>query len=351
MSDLPITPEDLDAYFASNVTGSLDRAIGNDIFGFNQFGTGSMVPLNRETYGLTFIVRPQLNLQSGNIRASRILSSMLNVSPYSIQKVVRASLDPRYQTGVSIGSSTLKGNDCPLVDPKQAFFPFLTNNLKSVSGAPDAVVPTYSSSPGLYKEVYSMVDGSMNIWGEWDADMTFRNTKGDLIPYLFYIWARYPTLTFEGTMLPYLDYVMERELDYTSRVYRVLLDTDKKTVTKIICFPVAFPISVPVGMFADYNSEQPYLDQNKDITIRFRCLGLEIFDDILIKEFNDTVCIFNTDMEDSNRDSKMKALSHSDITEGFKNRGYPRINPATSELEWWYDQDKIEAFADNLEES
>lgn len=347
MADDIIKPEDLDAYFSSTPTGSLDRAIGNDIYGFNQFNTGSMVPINRETYGITFIVRPQLNLLSGNLRANRVFSSLLNTNPYSIQRVVRCYLDPRYQRGFSMGGFTSMPHDCPLVDPKQAFIPVLTNNLKSVSGWPDVVVPTYSSSPGLYKEVYSMIDGSMNIWGEYDLDLTFKNIRGDIILYLFYIWTKYPTLTFEGSMWPYLDFVTERELDYTSRIYRIILDVDKKTVTKVIACGACFPISVPIGMFGDFNRETPYFDQNKDITIRFRCMGMEIFDDILIKEFNDTVNIFNPDMRDGVRDTTMAKLSHNDIIEGFKNRGYPRINPSTSELEWYYDISKIEAANDN----
>lgn len=347
MTNLLITPEDLDAYFASTATGSLDKAIGNDIFGFNQFSTGSMVPLSRETYGLTFIVRPQLNLQSNNVRASRIMSSLLNNSAYSVQRVVRAYLDPRYQTGLSMAQYRIPAHECPLVDPKQAFMPLLTNNIKSISGWPDAVVPTYSSSPGLYKEVYSMVDGSMAMYGEYDLDVTFKNIRGDIIPYLFYIWCRYPTLTFEGTLLPYMDFITERELDYTTKIYRVLLDVDKKTVTKVITTGAAFPVTVPIGMFGDYNSEQPLLDSNKDITIRFRALGCEVFDDINIKEFNDTVCIFNNEMKDENRQTYLTKLSQEDIRTGFKNRGYPRINPANSELEWWYDISKIETYVDN----
>lgn len=352
MADLPISVEDLDSYFASTATGSLDRAIGNDIYGINQFQTGSMVPHNRETYGLTFIVKPQLNLQSSNVRASRIMSSLMNKNPTSVQRVVRAMLDPRFHRGFNLirkagVTEWISGNPCPLVDPKMAFMPLLTNNLKSMSGWPDAIVPTYSSSPGLYKEVYSMVDGSMSMYGEFDLDLTFRNIMGDIIPYLFYIWERYSTLTFEGTLLPYLDFITERELDYTTRIYRILLDTDKRTVTKVIATGACFPVTNPIGMFGDFNSEVPYLEQNKDISIRFRCMGMEIFDDILVKEFNDTVAIFNPAMKDKFRDSEMGILSGDAIMGGFKNRGYPRIDPNTSKLEWWYPQNEIEARAEN----
>lgn len=350
MATLPISSDELDAYFASTVTGSLDKAIGNDIYGFNQFGTGSLVPINRETFGLTFIVKPQLNLQSENIRGSRQMSSLLNANPTSIQRVIRSYLDPRFQTGVTIGKRSAPPNACPLVDPLQAFMPTLTNNLKSVSGWPDLVSPTYSSPAGLYKEVYSMVDGAFQQWGEFDLDLTFKNTRGDLIPYMFYIWCKYPQLTFDGTMLPYLDYITERELDYTTRIYRVLLDVDKETVTKVIATGAAFPITIPVGMFGDFNNEVPFIDQNKDISIRFRAMGMEIFDDILIKEFNDTVTIFNSNMADNVREQKMTILTKDSILEGLKNRGYPRIDPATSKLQWWYDIDKVEAYVDNIEE-
>jgi hypothetical protein len=114
------------------------------------------------------------------------------------------------------------------------------------------------------------------------------------------------------------------------------MDQNKQVVKKIAATGAAFPISVPTGSFFDYNSDKPYNDQNKEITIRFRCNGAEYMDDILIKEFNKSVIIFNPSMSDKWR-SKDMVLASANTIAMFNNRGYPRINPDTNVLEWWVD--------------
>ena len=63
-------------------------------------------------------------------------------------------------------------------------------------------------------------------------------------------------------------------------------------------------------------------------------MGVDYFDDILVKEFNEVVAIFNPDMEDDKRDSQMMPIPWSMI-QALNHRGYPYINPKTSELEWY----------------
>ena len=71
MAEKPILPYSLDDLFASTGVGSLDKAIGNNLYGINHRQTATPVPSNKDTYGLTFFVRPQLNLQTDNIRNVR----------------------------------------------------------------------------------------------------------------------------------------------------------------------------------------------------------------------------------------------------------------------------------------
>lgn len=331
MSDNSVVMHSLDDYFQSTPLGSIERAIGNNLFGINHQQTPNAVPMNKDHYGLTFFVRPQLNLQSDNVRNVRLFYPLLTTNDQSIQRFVRNTLDPRLAIGANGPSSAI---DCPFVDPEQAFIPILTNNLNSLSGWPDITAPIFSSKAGLYGEVYAQVDGTTKNFSEFTIDATFRNTRGDPILYLFYIWLHYQSLVFEGLLMPYPDYIIENMLDYNSRVYRLVLDPSKRFVRKIAACGVMFPMNVPAGAFFDYSSEKPYNDQSKDITIRFQCLGAQYMDDILIDEFNKTVQIFNAGMRDENRSSMMMKINAS-LLSYFNNRGYPRINPDNYELEWY----------------
>ena len=67
----PIVSQSLDDYFQSTPIGSVDKAIGNNLFGINHRQIPGLVPSNKDIYGFTFFTRPQLNLQTDNIRNER----------------------------------------------------------------------------------------------------------------------------------------------------------------------------------------------------------------------------------------------------------------------------------------
>lgn len=331
-----LVPYSLDDYFQSSNLGSIDQAIGNNLFGINHRQIPGVVSSNKDVYGLTFFVRPQLNLQADNVRNFRLLSPLLNEIETSIQRHVRCSLDPRLIHGYTFNNHSIPTLSCPIVDNLNCFIPILTNNLTALSGWPDLAVPTYTSEPGLYREQYSQVDGIARNFEMFDLNVSFRNTKGDPILYMFYVWLHYMAAVFEGKLSPYIDFITEREMDYNTKIYRLVLDQQKNVVTKIGATGVAFPISNAVGSFFDYNVNQPYNDQNKEITIRFRCLGFECLDDILVHDFNKSVVQFNSNMRNGVRENVMYKINKN-IVHLFNNRGYPRINPNTYELEWWID--------------
>lgn len=334
----PIVPYALDEYFQSQPIGSLDKAIGNNLFGINHMQISGAIPANKDQYGLTFFTRPQLNLQAANLRNIRLFFPLLSDDSWSVQRFVRCTLDPRIQAGYTFNKNSIPAIPCSLVDNTQAFIPILTNNLNSISGWPDVVSPVHSSKPGLYNEVHAMVDGIVRNFETFDIEASFRNTRGDPIVYMFYIWLHYMSCVFEGTMIPYLDYIAENSLDYCTRIYRLVLDMNRNVVTKIAATGASFPASIPMGSFFDFNNEHPYNDQNKDISIRFKSMGAIYNDDILIRDFNASVIIFNPAMGDSNRERYYIKVGRADKNL-FNNRGYPRINPSNYELEWWVDKD------------
>ncbi len=349
--------------------GSISKAIGNNLFGINFRQTGNAVPRSKDMYGFTFFTRPQLNLSRINITNYRGFYNLLTNNPTSYQMFTRMMLDPRLGFNGGTNGGGLKS---PFIDNENPFISILTNNTVSLSGWPDLSVPTHTSEAGLYGEEHSFVDGVTNHFESFDMDVTFKNTKGNPLIYLFYIWIKYESLVFEGILNPYLDMITENEIDYNTRIYRVILDQQKRYVTYIAATGASFPVNVPTGNLFDFNVDTPFNTKNSEINIRFRSLGFTAFEDILKLEFNKTLAIFNpgmkkvlkSDLADGSDSDKARDdgtvvyrisgcpyvkvphyLAMSMDTSVFGNnffsvnhRAYPYINLITNELEWWVDE-------------
>jgi hypothetical protein len=354
----PIIPFALEDFLQDSTSGSIENAIGNNFYGINVRQQKTAIPINKDQYGFTFFVRPQLNMQMNNIRNLRAFSPLLTNNPHSYQMITKCLLDPRliygYNVDGDIQLNSGKGGNvpvltCPFVDNLNAFIPLLTNNLLSISGFPDITSPTTTSKAGAYREEHTMVDGITAKYEAYDIEATFRNLKGDPIMALFYAWIHYQSAVFEGTLMPYPDFIVENTIDYTSRIYRIVLDPEKKLVQKIGVANVCFPTSLPLGAAFDFSTEKPYNDANSDITIRFACMGAEYQDDILVYEFNKTVQIFNPDMTEDAIEAGQAVKVTELYMNLFTNRVYPRINPDTYEFEWYVMRElfdnKMAAFA------
>lgn len=227
---------------------------------------------------------------------------------------------------------------CPLVDNKMAFIPVLTNTIKEMSGWPDYTIGTFTSKEGLMKEQWSIVDSFMDIYSSFDLDCTFRNIKDEPLIIMFETWLRYMANVFEGMMSPYMDMLIENEIDYNTRIYRLVLDESKTIVKKIAACGAAFPVNVPNSRFFDYNDSNKYNDSAKDINIRFKAVGAMYNDDILVHEFNQTVGIFNPDLRKLVREgivpSNYVEIPYN-LIHLFNHRGYPIIDKNTLQLKWF----------------
>lgn len=339
---MAIIKQTLDDFFASLPTGSLERAIGTNLRGIDQLQAPGAVPVNKDMPGFTFFTRPQLNMQMDNLRNLRQFSNLITSKNESMQAYIRCMLDPRLIEGVSY--KTFKNRvattfpmevfNCPFVDNFNAFIPPLTNNLVSISGWPSISVPVNNSAPGLYNEVQTMADGRVLNSEAFDITANFRNTRGDVILYMFYVWSLYMSSVFEGKLIPYPDFITENELDYNTRIYRIVTDYTKTRVTKVACTLASMPVGVPVGDAFDIPGDKPYVEANREISMRFACNGVRYFDDLVPYEFNQTVVIFNQMMHDNYRDSYMTRIPMKSMGM-FKGLCYPRINLDTAELEWW----------------
>jgi hypothetical protein len=230
----------------------------------------------------------------------------------------------------------IKGLECPFVDKLNPFIPILTNTCESMSGFPDLALNTFGSKPGMHKESYVQYDDIAKSAETIDIECTFKGVLSDPITWLFYIWEMYGALVFEGILMPYMDYIGENWIDYQTRIWRLVMDKSNTYVTKIAATGPAIPISLPLGTFFDFDVDTPYNDQAKSISVRFRCMGVESLDDVLVDDFNRTTFMFNPNMKDAVRSKhyvKVPAMHKA----SFNHLAYPYINPNSYELEWWCD--------------
>lgn len=305
--------------------GSLETSIGSAFFGYDHEGTGNPVPSNSELYGMTFFTRPRLNLTYDNVKLVRMLTPMLNNNDLSIPRAVRAYLDP-------VGSKEIYKSR--LVDPLNAFIPILANTLESLTGWPDPYLDVYTTKAGMYREQFSMSDGFTTMYEAYSLNAGFKNIINDPISMLFQYWTTYAQLVREGEMDPYPSSILENEIDYNTRIYRLILDPSRRFVMRIGACGAAFPKSINLGSAYNFKADTPFnLDLNS-ISVEFQMLGAMYQDPILVYEFNETVCIFNPAMRDEYRDTYMVKL---DLRQRriFNFQGYPRINRKNMELEWY----------------
>lgn len=326
------TPKEVERISQIGGYSALSNAATANWYGLNPFGNDVPVPYNNNSTGLIFFTRPCLNLTTENILSVREFNRMLNPDANTIARGVRAYLDP-------LGSNPVTNRNAyhsPLVDPYNAFISILTNNCMNFSGFPDIAVEFFDSTPGRYKEQFGFVDGLYKYYGVWDGSATFRNTVGDPLTYMFYVWTQYAARVHEGSIDPYPSMLINNEIDSNTRIYRLELDQTRQYVTGIAASGASTPASNPIGNNYNYTAatEKPYNQETDTISINFHSYGAEYLDPITIREFNVVVTIFNNAMQPKVRDQHMVRLN---IQEQrlFRHQCYPFINESTSELMWF----------------
>lgn len=338
------TPEtievNLEKIFRSTPTGSIERAIVNNLRGINHQQTPSMLPSTKELQGYVFFTRPQLNMRKGNIRNVRNLGMLLSSMPNSIQQYIRNCLDPRLMYGIG----SLPGEPCPIIDNLNPFIVPFTNNVLTLSGWPPITVPTRTSDPGLYNQSQTLADGRVIDDSTYTINMTLRNTSGDFALLLTYCWAMYMSMVFEGKLVPYMDFITENELDYNTRIYRFVMDHNRRKITKFFMCNAAVLKGIDIGAHGEIASDKTYMDANETVNLQFACDGFRVFDPLIIHDFNEVGKIFNPAMEDDVRDSYMVRVPPG-LLKLFNFSGYPRVNMETSELEWYVDAAAFDAKA------
>ncbi len=313
-----------------------DQAISDSFYGINIVGRNGPIPVNTENHGYTFFTRPAMNMSYDNLIVDRLMSNLLVEEPYSVQRMVRAYLDP---------TLPLQNVEAPGIDNLSAFIPLLSNNLISLSGWPDFTLNTMTSQPGVYREAYSYVDDVPYNYETFELIANFRNLAGDPITFMMLMWGWYMGLVYEGRLMPYGEQIMLNEIDYNTRIYRLVMDKTRRFVTRIGATGASFPTAAPIGNIFNFEgdgSESPFPTANEQISINFRCMGFTYYDHVLVYEFNRTTELFNEAMKEEHRRNYLHKLAPRE-KEYFNFSAYPHINELTMELEWWVWREHYEA--------
>lgn len=315
--------------FRSVGTSLRDESLDDSFIGLNIGERNSAVPINTENQGYTFFTRPCLNLNDNNCMVDRRLSTVLNPNPQSIERKVRAYLDPDLHRSM--------GPDwCPGVDMLNPFIPLLSNNLISLTGFEDFTINMATTTPGVYRDVMSIPDDVPYQYGSYDLQATYRNIIGDPITYLHYIWLVYMGLNKEGRIMPYPELLLMHEFDANTRIYRLVMDKTMTFVTRLAAPGACVLVNAPTGQILNKtgdHSESPFITANDQLNFSYRSMGLTNYDHILIYEFNDLVQTFNIHMRDGYRNNSTVKLQQHE-KRWFTRRAYPYINPINMELEW-----------------
>lgn len=334
------TDEVLDKLYTLNMNNPYTESFKHFFYGFNHMQTPMVLPHNQDQMGYTFFTKPRFNLTASNLAGTskgRILSQLLNENSLSLARVVRNTLDP-------VIAKDTKNHYCPLVDPDNVFITWLSNSIQSMSNPPSTTMDVYSSQPGKYKEVFSMADGHMFEYGSYNITCTFRAVQGNPHLLLFRSWMTMMAMQFlDDGPLPYPDDRQNNRMNYNTRIYRLIMDNNRKSVQHIWAPMYAFPVGMETGSLFGFDSSKTFIDSFQTTDIQFQCVGSFWDDPLLMYQFNVSVGLMNKFMRDEYRAKQMVKIPQ-ELRNIANNIGYPYINmKKDNELEWWISKEQYES--------
>lgn len=300
--------------------------------------------VNRDSKVMYFFTRPRLNLSKRNIIMDRILAKLGKVKGDSIEKYVRVVLDPKLgdKTNVEYVDSNLNESDEP-------FITILNNTVETVSGHPDPVIDTFTSKQGVFKEEVSHYDGIDTLYGTWDATINFTNVASEGVWLLFDTWIKYGTLAKIGKVMPYTRYQLARQIDYQSCMYTLVMDSDGRTI-KHTSSTILFPTAISKGRIYDSSKDNPTRAGDKEVSIRFKCIGAEYDDPISLFEFNKHVATFAPSLRgylNGDITNSEYVVVPPNIYKRFSNRCIPFIDLYNGKLEWLVNKNDVKSLKED----
>lgn len=320
--------------------GELDIANTLNSRGINHRGIGNPINQLYDQTGMIFMTRPNLCLSVGNLLAKRVLADLATDDEYSIPRMVRALLDPRANGTPNRPHNARRHNivdvSTPLVDPRNPFLNILTNNLLSMTGWPDTDLRTYKSEEGISRQSWGMIDSIGEIYSDFTLTANLQNVPGDSITLLILTWLLYAGWVYRGELFPYPESIVEKEIDYTTRIYRFVMDPTRTYIQKYCACGYGFPTAISNGSSMEYAATQPRQDKAQQISVPFQCFGMTYNDPILLLEFNRLVKSFAPELAAAaaGNGNAYTRLDKDEVKE-FNYHGLPLIDLDTKELEWW----------------
>lgn len=309
---------------------------------YDRFGINP-IPPNHEVAGLTFITRPKLNLSGTSLKQDRILGMFNTVDPDSFMFAIRAMLDTKWSRSPNIAGlarvSPFMASDSPFIIP-------LTNSLMSISGFPDFILDTETTSGGFYGEDQAFVRGSEMNMKAIDIELTFRDIQGGIIAAIFILWTRYMALVARGNVVAYPEDIVDRRINYSCSIYRFVLDPSMRFITKWAKCTGCFPQSFPIGNFFNIGEREHYLHASEQFSIPFKVNNFEAMDPMILREFNKVTLAFCPDLL-STSTTNAGVLERIPAPPSAENnfQGIPYINTGISgcnELMWLCNPDELE---------
>jgi len=277
----------------NSTLGSQEQSITDKLYGIGMNETLEHMPINEDVSGFTFFVKPQLNLSTDNIKIHNKLAQLLTKDD-GVHRFVRCTLDPHLYYEDVVNGKKVPGIKSGLVDHKLPFISVLSNTLESISGWPDPVLPVYISPAGVRKEQYGFADGVRDILNNYSLDMNNRNISQDPITLLFDMWETYMAATFaDDNVAPYPDFIVNREYDFNTRVYRFILGMDGRSIRKTGLTGASLPVNVSMGKFFDFTRDTSLRSQSASINTKLESFGALYNEYEYMLSFNHTVAGFN----------------------------------------------------------
>ncbi len=318
----------------SSGMGERGSEITNILYGIDHNAVRTPAPQMDDTYGLTFITRPCLNLSYNNLVRNRTFIRYLTENELSVQRYIRAVLDP-------LGNRDVNAVAC---DAKLPFIALLSNRCISMSGWPDKSLNYGVSEAGRFNEVTTFPDhlgGTANVF---DLSTTFANVRNNVVGGMLDLWLDYIKAVQNGPLEMRRSMRRARLWEHQTRIYRWVLDRSKNQIVQWGACGVAEPQAYAYGAALNLDTTSPTIEGLNQISTSFKCTGYTYGDPVLIWEFNRLVQMFNPDMRDNHRQQFMVKIP-AELSQAFGHRGYPQIN-AQNEMEWWVDKDTYQYILD-----
>jgi len=338
----------LSAAFRSGGFGGYGNSMFSVLKGINHRGSGDVVSPNLERC-FVFFTRPELNFTDDNISGVRRLRHLLNNNPYSISNYVKSTLMPHVIT------STVRGLEpslsrSPFVEERSPFIPLKTNCLKSISGWPDELMNISDMAEGMRQQVTGIVDDTPNNYSQFDLTCSFINVRSSPLFVMLSAIRQYSTTASVGGLSPFPKVKAARYLDYTQRIYVLVMDESGINIRNAACTGAAIMKGLPTGAKFNHVNDGPLNPVDDTIDVPYHCYGVRYDDPIILENFNRIVRDYNPDFFNDLVDGMRgdyKLVPHEEL-DVFNFEAIPYLNTDTMQLEWYCREDRYNEIMDEV---